>query len=495
MKLLKGLLIVALLVAFTIPVYAETQSIKLSGDLTFRGISRKNYDFNKWNASDNLGANTGVIPSSRDLNACNAGYLMTTAEVQLDADLTDNVSATIRVVNQRDWNVRLLHSISTGEYLFPSDTDNTASNDEFKIDIDLAYVTLKEFFFSPLTVKIGRQDIWFGKGFIVGANGWQDPQHQLSGDEWSVLNAFDAIRATWDFEPWTLDAIFAKITENEPASDDDENLWGLNLGCDMAEYWNSEAELYYFLKDDRGVPNYNIQYGDNNTNTINCLGGRGSFEPHEEITLFGEVAVEFGKYTASVNQQERRNRSAWAVDVGSECRLWEEQFAWKPKFGLEYIFYSGQDVNDDHEGAAYHGWDRMFRGKVDSAIHEWYNVLYTYGTPTANDRGDTNLHQFIVSGSLQPMDNLMVDARWVGSRLHENATAGVGNKDVGNELDVQLNYEYTEDVTFGLLGAWFWAGDYYTVPEHYSASNVPGGSESKAKNVASELVASCKVSF
>lgn len=494
MKFLRALCLVALLVAVTLPVYAETQSVKLSGDIIMRWIDRKNYDFNQWNAN-------GVAITTRDSNAADANYFMSTAEVQLDADLTDNVSATIRVVNQRDWNVRIWNTANY--YYAPSDTNGYGSNNEFKIDADLAYVTLKEFFFAPLTVKLGRQDLWFGKGFIVGANGWQDPQHQLSGDEWSVLNAFDAVRATWDASPWTVDLVYAMILENDIGANDDEQMYGANLGCDLSQYNNAEAELYYFIKNDRGlrkVAGGGASSAMKDGNTVHTLGARGSFDPHEAITLWAEGAIQVGTYYRGISQIDERPRAAGAVDVGGELRVWQEQYAWKPKLGAEYIFYSGEDINEDINNTdhAYHGWDRMYRGKVDSAIHEWYNYLYTnsINNATVNDRGDTNLHQFILMGSLQPMDNLKVNGRWIDFWLAEDATAvwGGGNRHVGNELDVELNYDYTEDVSFGLLGAWFWSGDHYIIPEHEQRL-VSGGSNNKAKSCATELVGTCKVTF
>jgi hypothetical protein len=370
-------------------------------------------------------------------------------------------------------------------------------------------VTLKELVYAPLTLTIGRQDLWFGKGFIIGANSWQDPQHQLSGDEWSVLNAFDAIRATWDAAPWTLDLVYAMILENDIGANDDEQLLGANLGCDLSQYKNAEAEVYYFVKDDRslrkiagGGASSAVKEG----NTVHTLGIRGSFDPHEAITLWAEGAVQAGTFYRGINQIDERPRSAGAVDVGGELRLWTDQYAWKPKIGVEYIFYSGDDYaenrnNTDHP---YHGWDRVYRGKVDSAIHEWYNVLYTNSVNingnTYNDRGDTNLHQFIVMGSLQPMDNLKLSGRWIDFWWAQNADATGGvhnehNRHVGNELDLELNYDYTEDVSFGLLGAWFWSGDAYIRPEQTGGAVRAGDSNSKAKDVASELVATCKVTF
>jgi len=478
MKLFKGLCLIALAIAFTIPVYAETQSIKLSGDLAVRYIGHENYDFNSYNG---------------DVADTDSSYFMTNAEAQLDADLTDNVSVTLRMVNQHDWNVS---DIGLGA---PNHFDNDihvglASPDdnygEYDVLVDLAYVTLKEFFFTPLTVRIGKQDLWFGKGFIVGAD-YQDPNGQIEADEFTSFTSFKAIRATWDFEPWTFDGVFAMIEENEVQADDDEQLYGINAACDLSEYNNAEAEVYYwFVKDDE-IPNYIIS----KENRIHCLGARGSFDPHKDITLWGEGAVQLGTYVANTVQTQPREREAYAFDVGGECRLWKEQYAWKPVVGTEYIFYSGQNEPTDRVGNSFHGWNRMFRGKVDSAIHEWYNVFYVNGMPTAPDNGGTNLHQIILMGSLEPMDNLKVDARYINFRLHETASMFTDNKDVGNEVDLELNYEYTEDVTFGLLSAWFWSGDYYVIPEEENIHPAFGTETLKHKQIASEVVATCKVSF
>lgn len=491
MKLLRGLFIIALAIAFTIPVYAETQSIKLSGDLTVRYVSRNDYDFN---AYDEGFADT------------DGSYFMHNAEVQLDADLTDNVSTTIRVVNQTDWNVSDITENAGANAHSDWDPNNAVAAGgldgaqdqygEFDVIVDLAYVTLKEFFFTPLTVRIGKQDLWFGKGFIIGST-LEDPNGQLSGDEFSTINSFKAIRATWDYDPWTIDGVFAQIEENEVQADDDEQLYGLNVGCDLSQYNNAEAEMYYwFVKDDE-IPNFIVS----KENRIHCLGTRGSFDPHEDITLFGEIAYQGGTYIANQVQAEQRDRNAWACDVGSEIRLWADEFAWKPIIGAEYVFYSGQnDHSPTAVGHRYGNWDRMFRGRVFSSIHEWYNVIYTTGMPTT-ERADMNLHQFIVKGSIQPMDNLKLDGRFIKFRLHENpwanATAafahGVQEKDVGNEIDLEMSYEYTEDVTFGLLNAWFWSGDYYWTPE--DNMNEVGADSGKPKSIANELVATCKVSF
>ena len=94
-------------------VYADVQNVKVSGDIIVRGIFRKDVDFN--------GDTTDVQDQG--------SWLMSTARLRLDADLTDNVGVAVRIINERDW-----------------DGEGTAASDD--IDLDLAYLTLKDFLLS-----------------------------------------------------------------------------------------------------------------------------------------------------------------------------------------------------------------------------------------------------------------------------------------------------------------------------------------------------------
>ena len=73
MKLFKGLLLIALAIAFTVPAFAETQSIKLSGDVIVRHIFRDDYDFNS---------------HDDDLADTDASYFMHNAEIQIQTGIT-----------------------------------------------------------------------------------------------------------------------------------------------------------------------------------------------------------------------------------------------------------------------------------------------------------------------------------------------------------------------------------------------------------------------
>lgn len=479
MKLLRIMCVMALALCLTTSVYAGTQSVKISGDLTIRSLIRGDYDLSK-NDAEAL----GTAGSPRTGAASNwAKYFMSTTEVQLDADLTDNVSAVIRLFNQRDWDVTAKSLTYATNLTSLGDAGYTSDGDEFDIGVDIAYIELKEFLYSPLTIRVGRQDIWFGKGFIVGAN-LQDYNANITADEYTAMQSFDAIRATLDYDPWTIDAIAAKIEENAVDSDDDEDLFGVNVGYIFDSY-NAEAEAYWFNKRDHSLENWHIK----DDNIVHTLGLRGSADPIENWTVAAEGAYQFGEFVGFRHQQNSRDRSAWAIDVSAECRHFKNEYEWKPVVGAEYIFYSGDRQSEPtvSTAATYEGWDPMYRGKFDTAYREFVgkynltamgnagrNVDYVNNYPDASYH---NQHQVIIYGGIQPTDSLAVDARYAFFWLHrdvsyphsviepaspENGTMwDERNKFMGQEIDVTLTWDYTEDVQFGLLCAWFFPGSHY----------------------------------
>lgn len=512
MRLLRTICVFGLALCLATSVYAGTQSVKVSGDLTIRGLARGDYDLDK-NHAEPVVPGVGALPgpgTSAQLGTSDwQTWAMSTTEVQIDADLTDNVSAVFRLFNERDWNVSG-KAVTNNDVVFMRDdagltatTIYASDTDEFDLGLDLAYVELKEFLYSPLTLKIGRQDIWFGKGFVVGAN-LKDYNTKIAADEYTAMSSFDAIRATLDYDPWTIDAIAAKVWENEIGSKDDEDLFGVNVGY-VFDVYNAEAEGYWFFKNDDQIAPTIIK----DHNTTHTLGLRGSADPIEDWTAAAELAMQFGEFVGFRNQAEGRNRFGYALDVSVECRALQQQFAWKPVLGAEYILYSGDD--EEYPTAAstgyYHGWDPMYRGKFDSAYREfvgrynythlgWNGARANY-VNTFTDASYTNQHQVLLYGSVTPADSISVDGR-LGFFWQQNARSFTNNalvttggnaaafttaeRFIGTEIDVAVNWDYTEDVSFGVLAAWFLPGDFYDVDD-------------TGDSVATDLVGTVTLSF
>jgi len=212
---MRRLIVVGLLafaVALTGTAYAEVQNIKVSGDIDLKGVSHQNYDLK---AKQRNFSHEGTGGPDNVSNDDDESFFLSTVHVQVDADLTDNVSTSVRLLNQRKWD------------------NHVAGADQ--ISLDTAYVTLKEFLYSPLTIIAGRQDLNYGTGFIVGKGRLADPEgvfpstattgSQSTGREYSVHNSFDAIRAILDFAPLTVEGLISKNNETGVLTND-EDLYG-----------------------------------------------------------------------------------------------------------------------------------------------------------------------------------------------------------------------------------------------------------------------------
>jgi len=499
-----GLFAVALVVAIaSAPAFAEVQNVRVGGDLTTYGFIRENLRLSD-DHTNGVGGPTGnTIGSGSD------EFAQSHVGLNVSADLTDNVSADVRLLHQRVWGS---HS---------SDATDAASGNPDQVDVASAFVTLEEFLYAPLTLKIGRQPLWYGKGFIVGGRllaGDVDPEQNLASDEVSGHNGFDAIRATLDapagVEGITVDGLYAQVSENVVSANDDVKLYGVNVGW-KGDASNAEAEVYYFLKrdNDRAA----LPSRDEGKGSVSTLGIRGSGEPVTNIMTWGELAMQFGKRANTPNALSPAgskaegtdhfidaegvagdSQQAWAVDVGVDYAM--PDTTWTPKFGGEWIFYSGKETNSSPTGVlsvgapggAIAGWDPIFRGKFDTVLREFQAIGYYLPTQSGNSSGgqfgtmtnsSTNQHQLALHATINPLDALSVDNRWTWFIADKGYIAKAGNERkhfIGTEWDLNMRYAYSEDVSLGLIYGVFWPGAVFQAP---------------FDNIAQELVTSLKVTF
>ena len=113
----------------------------------------------------------------------------------------------------------------------------------------------------------------------------------------------------------------------------------------------------------------------------------------------------------------------------------------------------------------------MYRGKFDSAIREFVGKYYYTGryparanyVQSAADASFTNQHQVIFLGSIEPIESLTLKANynlfWNQKKYDVSVDKSKGF--IGQEIDLQANWDYTEDVSFGLLAGWFFPGEVY----------------------------------
>ncbi len=454
MSKFKSFLVIAMAALVSVPAFAETQNVKVSGSIDSYAFYRGNFDLldNNDGSVYAVGAtipSQGNVGTSSTTNRSEADeFFMTITQVQISADLTDNVSTVINLINQRNW------------------TNGTDTN-EFDLGIDLAYVQMKEIFYAPLTLTIGRQDLVFGRGFIVGWNPQSTQGTTYQPTEFTQEQAFDAIRATLDFNPWTLDFVYSKVREGAANPENDRDLYIANVNYKFSEY-NAVAEAYYVGEVDRGTlagSTGSTSTGDTHNNQTDILGGRVQFDPISQITLGAELAYQFGNYRAANNQPDR-DREAWGGEVFGEYR-WDN--AWKPMFGVQYVYLSGESDLSATTGE-YGSWNGNYRLPVYGWIHDYLEVYYGTANPSDQAAGQNQQH-ISLYGSIKPMEDLQFTGAfyyfWTAEDSHvtiTNPSSATLSDELGMEFDFSVIYNYTADVTFTTYVNWFVPGDFYNDP-------------------------------
>ena len=451
---------------------AEVQNVKVGGDITVRAFHRQNLDLHQ---------EDGEVGATLD----GENFLMQTTAVNVGADLTENVAANLRLTNERNWDIN------------PTSGTNAASGD---IDVSQAYITLKELFYSPLTVRVGTQPIVWGRGFILGNNLFpsvnstgDDRNASISANEFTDFTAFDAIRATLDLSgvaglglPLTADYVYIKSDENAVGDPNDVNIQGVNLSTHF-DALSSELETYYINKRDKnravevtlGPPG-----GDDGVKngSVSTIGIRGSAKPAQGSSVWGELAYQFGRRTvdpAAILHMGDAHQ-AWAFDLGTEFSF--EDVAMKPKVGAEWRFYSGKDVN-----GAVNGWGPVAPGYFTTALREFQTgstvagfygndqTCFVNGAGRACTASGSNQHELGIWSTFTPIEDLTATSRLSWFVLDVGAIPVAGSKRrsfAGTEWDTNMVYNYTDDVQFGFLYALFVPGSAYRTPTDSTAQEL-----------------------
>jgi hypothetical protein len=489
MKKLSLICALLLVLALSTVASAEVQRIRVSGDVNSYGI---------WDQYDTFFYNATGVNTSPD-----STLWATTVGLNFDADLTDMVSARLRLVNSRLWDY--------------DDADTTAMD----IGIAEAYVTLQEMLYEPLTVTVGRQPLYYGRGFVIGSNVIDPEGSVYSYGQLSQYDAFDAVKAVLDYEDYDvkIDLVYSKIDEgtdngvrNKYNSRDDMDMWLINVNKPIDAY-ESEMEVYYagLNEQDTGTVT-TINLGprgavdgrvveDVPARTIHTIGARGSMVPVENLDLFGELAYQFGDwgtadYDAANNiiGVKTVDISAFGAEIGGNYMF--ADVTGIPELGVTYSFREGEDNNSyPHEQGDYDSFYTPFMRKSDTMIYGWNGRYFGnfWNSVDANDTSwDQNMHQVLVSGNIDPLaywdvDDVHLGAKYAWFHFEEPPVSG-RKRHAGDELDLCLTYDYTEDVQLGLDAAWFWPGDYYK-------EDNPNSAAAADDDIVTHLCGSMKVTF
>jgi len=481
---MKKLLVAAIMVVLATPAFAAIQNVKVSGDITTSWLNDDNL---------NLGDQSGGNPIGQNKQ----NVFLTQTRLRVDADLSDNVSTTVGLINERAWNAEN-SAASDGS----SGTGSYADNLDTNVQLYLASITLREFLYSPLTLQIGRQVFSFGNGLILGDGG---PVNSTTGNLANIYadlterTAYDGVTATLDYKPLTISLIYFKNGEKDEAiighfskytvggeDNQSSDVYGYNANYQLGDAMNTVVEQYLFARingvgfDDMYPYSGSTAKG----NTMYVPGLRASTNPIKGLNVQGEIAWELGSIpVAGAGAIDNEHRDAMAAQVLASYAL-PVMDKYKPTVNAAWTYVSG-----DKNGNYNYNEDAVKSAKTYSAWDE-FNTIQGAGTiyraifPLSNE----NIVSF--GASVNPLEDVTAGVTWTGLwalqpygeenlpvMIQPDGTTITPNGNnynekgywLGNETDVNLTYNYTEDVTFGLSLGWFVPGDVFSPNQHVTA--------------------------
>lgn len=461
------LLAVLMVAAFAVPSFASVQNIKISGDIDSTYLYRNNFDLGQ-------GAD-GISSPSNDSDRYQSNFF-TQTRLRADADLSDNVSATVGLINERSW----------------AQDESTSDQDVAAVDINLAFVTLREMLYSPLTVVVGRQVFSYGNSLVMDATGTNNVGPNTSAlqdvaQDLTKQTAMDAVRSILNYDPLKIEFLYAKVSTNtatgvSDAARDDVDLYGVNTTYNLGDDMKSVVEAYFFAKMDRSTQE-SLSSTDvgTKTDTIYVPGLRASTNILDGLNIQGEFAWQrgnkVGPSTAAASNTLNQRREAYAAQFISNYSVPVAE-EYKPNAQYVYTWVSGDsNPTDTFSGTQassnrWTAWDPFFENQGGGRI---YNTIFDL----------TNMHIHAVSLSAKPMEDVTVKGTWSGLWLDKELECNGGSCDsitlrqpdntsslslagdasesgLGNEFDVEVMYDYTEDVQFGVNVGWFNPGKVFS---------------------------------
>ncbi|HOE65968.1 MAG TPA: alginate export family protein [Candidatus Hydrogenedentes bacterium] len=486
----RSCLVIISAVLFSAAAWAELQNVTVGGEIRIRG----RYYMNTFNEQLNGAAGLrreiripgGLLPK-RPIGAANVASLFswddkipdwhfyeTSVVLNTKADFTDDVSAFIELYNFGVW----------GEGSFRSDyvtgADNRGNGSD-NVQLNQAYINVKDMWGSPLDVRIGRQALKFGKGWLV--TDMLTPTQRLS---------FDGIRLTYDVKPITVDVFATKLVENGIAEQDGDvdfyGIYGNVKTCDaldVSAYWfwlrdataRRDTQLVWFgewLENLLGLDDYDVT----NLHTVGLrgYGKAGGFDYDLEVAYqFGSAdahGIRF-KPLGSPYGDTKAEYDNWAAELNAGYTF---DVAMKPRVLVMASYFQGQDNRD----ISFIDWLNPFY-RAKSSVS--FNRLFSDSNhmPVVNDNGW--LSNFIQAGAgveFKPTDSVLVhmhvakdwadkpfDLPWsiklgryrVPIMPSWSFLTQEGSTDIGWEGAIWVKYNYTKDLSFLLYYNHLWVGE------------------------------------
>ncbi len=373
---MKKVVVVVLMVCMGAVAYADLQNVTVGGELRIRGRWWENW------------------------NDVSLAYVEQLTALHVNADFTDNVSAFMEIHTYDKWGEAFRSNYLTGV-----DSRGSAENTSFH----QAYINVDKMFGTPLRLRVGRQDLTFGKAWLLGS--------QVSPTWWY---SYDAVRLTYAVDKFSVDAWWAKLAENSPIEEDgDVDYYGIYATYNACDLLNV-SPYWVYIRDGR-TPGVSEVH----TPALRVWGAGSGFDYNVEL------AYQFGESEqASAMFAHDLDYDAWAGDVEVGYTL---DNAMKPRFSLGGAYFEG---NGDPNSADSVSFNRLFSG-------QWYSSILDIRDGAS---AMTNFWQVRGGVSLDPTESLNVGLT-VAYFGVVDAVKGADDG-IGTVTHVWAKYQYSPSLWF-----------------------------------------------
>ncbi|NIA15675.1 MAG: alginate export family protein [Nitrospiraceae bacterium] len=477
-----------------LPSAAELQNIKIGGELRIRGTWWHN-SFNTratpWLVGPQLRI-PSVLMQRRPIgdayggqnamsfwrwNERGADYTLVEQRTVLNvhARFTEQVAAFIELESFDVWGEDFRSNYITG-------VDARAnSNDD--VEVYQAYIEASEMFGQPLRLRVGRQELVLGSGWLVGNSSAHPEFRGLS---------FDAIRLTYTGDSYSVDAFWSKLAETGVIDEDgDIDLYGVYASCTAID--DMTFDLYWLLvRDARAIKDTNLglvgewiedwvgldDYDVTNLHTvgIRAAGQLNAFDFEAEAAYqFGNAGQVGALFVPGVYGDDGADFGEWAANLELGYQF---DIAWQPRVYLAGAYFGGEDnrditfwqwLNPFLKSKASVSFNRLFSNKVYSSLLDEIGALSNFWTAQAgvdlapSERFDINLNlayfatldEFAhpIPRPIYWRDYIIIFAHPFSFWTRET------DSELGWELSLKLVYRYSDDLEFEAGVSHLFTGD------------------------------------
>lgn len=202
---------------------AELQNVEVGGKLEIYGAWYSDFFEPAENGTERIPADflplrpIGPFGTASFIRVGDGGNDVAFAEqrtrLHVSADFTNHVSAFIEFDSIDTWGEDF-----RSDYITGADRRAFTGDD---LELYQAYIDIDQAFGLPIRLRIGRQELEFQSGWLVGADPGPDPFVGLS---------FDGVRLTSEWHGFTIDAWASKVAERGAREQDgDTDFYGVNI--------------------------------------------------------------------------------------------------------------------------------------------------------------------------------------------------------------------------------------------------------------------------